>query len=112
MIDDGISKSLWRRRTKNCICLRVCARLATLKARPLGAQGCRGGQGKLGQIKVIKNPQINNAFYIRFTRPFSDRAESAERRAEAEAEMNPDPTKRRQIGCRYKSPGSRQVFHA
>ena len=61
---------------------------------PWGTARCSGGQRKRGQIKVIKDLRINNAFILDL---LTILAESAERREEG-AEMDPDPTKRLQIG--------------
>lgn len=85
--------------------------LAIAKAHPWGTSSYGGGQWKLGQIKVIKDLQINNAFILDLLSLLGSH-ESAEIWMEAEAQMNPDPTKRLQIGCRYKSWGSHQVFEA
>lgn len=84
---------------------------AALKAHPWGTQSCSGGQWKLGKIKVIKELQINNAFILDLLTILASHRVSR-KTEEAEAEMNPHPTKRPQIGCRYKSSGSHRVFEA
>lgn len=91
MIDDGIFKSLWHRR--KIAFASECLPSVILKAHPWGAHSCSGGQRKLGQIKVIKDLQINNAFILDLLTQLRFCPESAERWREAEAEMNPDPTK-------------------
>lgn len=77
-------------------------------APPWGTARCSGGQRKLGQIKVIKDLRINNAFILDL---LTILAESAERR-----EGGPRWTQIQlsvcRLGDRDKSLGCRQVFEA